>query len=227
MRPLTDTMPKCLLPIRGIPVLAIWLELCRRHHIDEVLVNTHAHSETVRRYLAENSQGVRAQITEEPALLGSAGTLLANRDWVGSDPYFWVFYTDILTNANLTRMLEFHSHRGQIATLGLHRVSNPQESGIVTVDREKIVQGFEEKPKDPFDNLAFAGILVAAPAIFDLIPRQVPADLGRDLLPKLCGKMAAYPIAEYVVDIGMLNRYQKAQTDWPGLDSPQQVTKQC
>src|SRR5690348_920761 len=91
LRPVTDTLPKCLVSIRDLPVLAIWLELCRRNRIDDVLVNTHAHAELVRNYLRDNSHGVRVRITYEDQLLGSAGTILANRDWIGGHD-FWVLY---------------------------------------------------------------------------------------------------------------------------------------
>ena len=108
LRPLTDRIPKCLLPIRGVPLLAIWLEICRRYGVDEVLVNLHSQSEMVRDFLAKTHLDIRVRLFEEPILLGSAGTLRANRAWVASEPSFWVFYADILTTANLTRMADFH-----------------------------------------------------------------------------------------------------------------------
>ena len=69
LRPLTDSTPKCLLPIRGVPLLAIWLDLCHRHGIDEVLINTHCHGETVRRYLVAHRNAVRTRVVDEPVLL--------------------------------------------------------------------------------------------------------------------------------------------------------------
>src|SRR5205807_1787717 len=59
LRPLTDTVPKCLVPIRNVPVLGIWMELFRRFGIDEVLLNLHSHSELVEEYLKRNSSGVK------------------------------------------------------------------------------------------------------------------------------------------------------------------------
>src|SRR6266436_2354750 len=217
LRPLTETVPKCLLPIQGIPVLGVWLELCRRHGIDELLVNTHSHADTVKGYLQHHREEVRLHITEEESLLGSAGTVLAHRSWVGSDPAFWIFYADVLTNTNLTDMLDFHRRQKQVATLGVNRVANPQQCGIVTVDEEGVVQQFVEKPAKPSSDLAFSGILLATPAIFDAIPTHIPADIGFDVLPNLVRRMAAYPISDYLVDIGTSASYQYAQETWPGL----------
>jgi len=83
-----------------------------------------------------------------------------------------------------------------------------------------VVQEFVEKPANPSGDLAFSGILVATPAIFDVIPDHIPADIACDLLPKLVGKMAAYPISDYLVDIGTPASYQYAQATWPGLRVP-------
>lgn len=220
LRPLTDSTPKCLLPIRGTPVLAIWMELCRRFGIDEVLINVHAHSDSIRRYLASAHNGVQVHIAEEPVLLGSAGTLAANRSWVASEPAFWVFYGDVLSNVDLGRMLDYHRRRNPVATLGVYEVPDPSRCGILSLDREDVVRDFVEKPAAPAGNLAFAGILLASPALLHAIPDRVPVDIGFDVLPRLAGRSVAYRITEYLVDIGTMENYCAAQRDWPGLASP-------
>lgn len=220
LRPLTDTIPKCLLSIQSVPILGIWLELCRRHGIDEVLVNTHSHADSVKAYLQQHRQDVKLRIAEEGTLLGSAGTVLTHRPWVGTDSDFWILYADVLTNTNLTDMLEFHLRKRQIATMGVNKVANPHQCGIVTVDQEGVVQGFVEKPANPAGDLAFSGILLATPAIFEAIPKRIPSDIGFDVLPKLVGRMAAYPVSDYLVDIGTPDSYQYAQGTWPGLAVP-------
>src|ERR1700674_391733 len=85
LRPLTDSIPKCLVPIRGVLLLQIWMYFCRRNGISEILVNLHAHATIVRKFLQENRTDMKVTISEEAVLLGSAGTLLANRKWLGSD----------------------------------------------------------------------------------------------------------------------------------------------
>src|SRR2546428_12277959 len=196
LRPLTDTTPKCLVSIQSVPTLGISLELCRRHGIDEVIVNTHSHADSVKSYLRDQRYGVSVHIAEEGTLLGTAGTLLAHRLWIGSERDFWIFYGDVLTNTNITCMLEFHRRRKQVATLGVYEVADPRQCGIVTVDREGIVQEFVEKPANPSGDFAFSGILVATPSIFDVIPDRIPADIGCRLLPQLVRQMAADPISD-------------------------------
>jgi len=217
LRPLTDSIPKCMVPIQEVPLLEIWLDLCQRYGIHEVLVNTHAHAAVVQGYLLRHRRGIRMKITEEEVLLGSAGTLLANRSWVKDEQEFWIFYSDVLTNMNLAGMLEYHRCKNQIATIGVYEVANPKQCGIVAVDSDNIVKEFTEKPMNPRSNLAFSGILIATQAIFEVVPHKIPADIGFDVLPKLAGRMAAYPISDYLVDVGSPSSYENAQQTWPGL----------
>ena len=217
LRPITDRIPKCMVPIDGVPMLDIWLKICERTGIDEVLINLHAHSEVVRAALRQSGNGVKARLAEEPVLLGSAGTLLSNRNWVATDPYFWVFYADVLTTADLNKMLQCHIQSRSVATIGLYRVKDPSKCGVVTFDRDFVVQDFVEKPTHPRSDWAFSGIMIATPSLLDSIPSRLPVDLGFDVLPRLVGRMKAYPIADYVIDVGTLENYEAAQKTWPGL----------
>lgn len=215
LRPHTDSLPKCLLPIRGVPMLEIWLSLCRRNGISDVLVNTHAHSAAVVEFLSKWRDGIRVRVVEEPELFGSAGTLRANREWVEGDDKFWVFYADVLTCADLGAMLRFHSS-ASAASIGVYAVPDPQRCGIVELDRNLLVTSFEEKPAQPRGNLAFAGIMVATRRLLDAIPEKRGADIACDVLPRLVGKTQAYYISDYLLDIGTLENYELAQQTWPG-----------
>jgi mannose-1-phosphate guanylyltransferase len=217
LKPLTDRTPKCLLPIQGTPLLGIWLELCKQHRITDVLVNAHSHVDQVKHYVAHANAGVAIELSVEGTLLGSAGTLRANCDWAAKERDFFILYGDVLTNVDLTRLLEFHRARNVIATIGLYEVTNPTQCGIVTVDAAGIVRDFVEKPANPTSNLAFTGVLIATPAIFDSVPHKFPADIGFDVLPKLIGRMAALKVSDYLLDIGTAEKYERAQATWPGL----------
>jgi mannose-1-phosphate guanylyltransferase len=216
LRPLTDSTPKCLLPVQGTPMLRIWFTLCREHGIDEVLINLHAHADVVRGFIERHSDGLKVTLFEETSLLGSAGTIRANRDWIKRENAFWIFYADVLTSTNLDQMLAFHNRKDQLATLGVYEVADPTRCGIVQVDECDIVRDFVEKPKAPVSRLAFSGLMLAKPAIVDLIPDLSPVDLGFHVLPKLVGRMAAYKVHEFLIDMGTLETYQKAQEAWPG-----------
>jgi mannose-1-phosphate guanylyltransferase len=108
LRPLTDTVPKCLLPINGTPLLQIWLEHLQKTGVNEVLINTHWLHDQVHDFVnhwSASQRKINIILFHEPDLLGSAGTILANRQWAGHGPFF-VIYGDILTHFDLQKMLK-------------------------------------------------------------------------------------------------------------------------
>jgi len=217
LRPITDAIPKCMVPIRGVPLLSIWLQLCERIGVEEVLINLHAHSDAVCEFLQRTTNDLRVRVVVEPQLLGSAGTLRANRDWVTSEDFFWIFYADVLNCANFRGMMEIHRQRMPAATLGLYEVPDPRRCGIVTMDEGGVIQEFVEKPSQPAGNLAFSGLMIGTPDLLDAIPEKMPADIGFHVLPQLVGRMLGYRIQDYLIDIGTMENYERAQVTWPGF----------
>ncbi len=216
LKPLTDCMPKCLVPIQGVPMLAWWLEWCHRYGVAEVLINTHAHADAVEHYVSSHDFGVKIMVARESKLLGSAGTIWQNRQFVGGEREFAVLYADVLTSCNFTNMVAFHRERQPAVTLGVYRVPDPSRCGIVGVDRQGWVTEFIEKPKRPKDNLAFSGLMIGGPALFEVLGDRFPADIGSDVLPRLVGRMCAYEMAEFVLDVGTAENYRRAQSEWRG-----------
>jgi mannose-1-phosphate guanylyltransferase len=196
-------------------MLEIWLRLCQRFGITEVLLNLHSHAAQVRDFLSTRSDShLQVNLVEESRLLGSAGTLRANRKWVGNDECFWIFYADVLAAPDLAGMLRFHRNRNPIATIGVYEVPDPSRCGIVTVDSDGRVKEFVEKPAQPDGNLAFSGLMIGTPSLLDAIPLRSPVDIGFDLLPHLADRMIAYRLSDYVLDIGTHENYQLAQQTW-------------
>lgn len=220
LRPFTDHTPKCLLPIAGEPMLKIWLDRCRDSSIDRVLINIHAHAAQVREFLDQLRHPVAVTVSEEHELLGSGGTLAVNRQWVEAESEFWVLYGDVLTTMDLNAMAAVHRRTGLLATIATYRVPDPQRCGIVEVDTAGRVTAFEEKPRQPRSNLAFAGLMVTSPKALDRLPTGRKSDIGYDLLPALVGQMAAYEVQDFLIDIGTPDNYQRAQEQWPHLKSP-------
>lgn len=217
LRPLTDTVPKCLVPICGKPLLAWWLELFTRHGVDCVLINTHYLREPVQNFIREYSQHhLTPKITEfyEPELLGSGGTVAANRDFIGNDPYFFICYADNLTNADLSALKEYHRSADGVLTMALFHAPHPEQCGIAQQDAEGRIVSFEEKPLHPVGNLANAGIYIANKSIFSYLPQSGFCDFGRDILPKLVGRMYGFELREYLLDIGTPENLRRGEEEW-------------
>ena len=214
LRPMTDTMPKCMLPVGGRPLLEIWLDAFDQAGVDEVLVNLHHLPDVVRSYLAGRTGRPRVRTTYEPELLGSAGTLAANRDWVAGEDFFLACNADNLTDFDLRSLLKVHQEHGATATLGVFRSPNPSAGGVVEADESGTVTGFTEKPENPVSDLVNAGLYAFRPSLLDEIG-QPPKDIGYDLLPGLVGRARIVLVDGYFRDIGTPDAYRLACEEWP------------
>jgi len=214
LRPITDTIPKCMVPIDGQPMLDIWLDAFDRAGVDEVLVNLHLLPDVVRHHL-EGRPGTPAVRTFfEPELLGSAGTLAANRAWIDGEDMFLACYADNLTDFDLSSLVRAHREHGVIATLTVFHSERPSAGGVVDLDATGTIVGFEEKPANPVSDLVNAGMYAFHPNVLDELGGPLPRDIGYDLLPRLVGKAKALPVEGYFLDIGTIDAYEQAQREW-------------
>ncbi len=192
LRPLTLEIPKCLIPVCGVPILEIWLRLCERSGIDDILLNVSQFVDRVEVFLARRRSGrIRVCLVREVRPMGTAGTVLANADFVAGEESFWVIYSDNLTNMALDPMLAFHQRHSGLLTMGLFRTPSPRASGIAELDRTGRVVGFVEKPDQPRSDLANAGIYLVRKTVLELIPVTQPlVDFGHHVLPALVAMAA-------------------------------------
>jgi mannose-1-phosphate guanylyltransferase len=214
LRPITDVTPKCMLPVGGRPMLDIWLDAFASAGVDEVLVNLHHLAEVVQKHLTERTVGPVVRMTFEPLLLGSAGTLLANREWVDDEDFFLACNADNLTDFDLLSLIGAHRDNGAIATLTAFHSPNPSAGGVMEVDSDGTVIGFTEKPEHPVSDLVNAGIYAFHPGVLNEIKGEPPVDIGYHLLPQLVGRARAVQIEGYFRDIGTPEAYRLAQEEW-------------
>ncbi len=219
LRPLTDATPKCLLAFGDRPLLDRWLDALHRAGAGEVLVNLHHRADDVIRHLEGRDGPPPVRTSVEPVLLGSAGTLLANRRWLEHEEMFVVCNSDNLTDFDLRSIVDLHRRELPAASLAVFRADDPSSCGVVELDRRGRVVGFVEKPARPAGNLANAGIYVFHPSVLAELTGDLPLDIGHDLLPKLVGRSVAVEVDGYFRDIGTPESYRRAQLDWLEVDA--------
>ena len=194
LRPLTDSVPKCLVPIAGEPLLAHWLAaLFADPRIERVLINTHHLADQVRAVVGSLPWRERVDLVHEPNLLGTGGTVLANRAWLGDGPVF-VAHADNLTDAPVSHIIDPHlAARGSVAmTMLAFRTPTPSTCGILELDAQARVVGFHEKVANPPGNLANGAVYVFEPEVVDRI--AVAGRPGRRLVDRdHPAASAAYP----------------------------------
>jgi len=207
-------MPKCLVPIAGHPLLDYWFDAFERAGIRHVLINTHHLPEQVREYIGtKNVTGLfEAVETHEPVLLGSAGTITANADFVPANSKqgkvagdeVLIIYSDNLSNIDLGKFLSYHRSHPDPFTMLLFRAQFPEKSGIAELapgtaptsgDFASATCGkilsFIEKPKQPKSNLANAGLYALSSELWHEVVGWKAFDIGFDVLPRLVGRMHA------------------------------------
>jgi NDP-sugar pyrophosphorylase family protein len=139
LRPLTDDTPKCLISVAGRSLLDYWFDLFQAAGLTDVLINTHHLPEQVREYIASKNETGYFNVQEayEPKLLGSAGTVHANHNWVGPGENCLIIYADNLSNIDLGELLAFHETHDDPFTMLLFRTPYPTQCGIAELDSKK------------------------------------------------------------------------------------------
>ena len=125
------------------------MDLLEEHGVGEVLVNLHFLPDPVRRFAEEYRGPVAIRTVMEPELLGSGGTLHANRDFVAGDEQFYILYADNLTTADLGALARFNREHPAPLTVGLFHTEHPQACGIAELAPEGTIIDFDEKPAEP------------------------------------------------------------------------------
>ena len=224
LRPLTDTTPKCLAPVLGRPLIDYWLERlfpC----FERVLVNTHHLGGTVRAHIAHSPWRERIDLVHEDELLGTAGTLANNRDWLGEGPVL-VAHADNLTDFDPEAFLAAHCDRpdGCVMTMLTFETDAPRTCGILELDERAVVQGFHEKVEDPPGVLANAAVYLIENEVLDTISAlSGPVlDLSTQVIPEFVGRIFAVEHRGYHRDIGNLASLAKANADFALRPLPDQ-----
>lgn len=204
LRPLTETMPKCLVPVAGKPMLEYWYDALEAAGIQDVLINTHHFAEQVRENIrtANATRSLNVLEAYEPTLLGSAGTIHSNKTWAEDASSILIIYADNLSDVDLKSFVDFHQSHDDPMTMMMFHAPNPTQCGIATLDEAARVTTFVEKPEDPQSDLANAGLYVVDTKAWHEIADYDVFDLGFDVLPQFIGRMRGFVHDGYHRDIG-------------------------
>lgn len=214
--PLTDTLPKCMVPFQGKPLLAHWLDKLRAFGVTEIAVNVHHLADTVMNHFGNGEKwGVRIFYSREETLLGTAGALLKIRE-IFDRERFLTIYADSQSTCDLSEILAFHASRRSVATMSVCQVDDPRSSGIVSFDATGRIERFLEKPRSEqiFSRFINAGIYVFEPEIFDYIPGETGCDFSRDVFPAMLARKAplyAFAYNGYVFKFDTFEDWKKSE----------------
>jgi mannose-1-phosphate guanylyltransferase/phosphomannomutase len=194
------------------------LRLLKRHGFDETVVTVQFLAALVRNYFGDGEEfGMSLQYATEEMPLGTAGSVKNAEDALKDSP-FLVISGDALTDMDLTEMCRFHKENGALVTVGLTRVPDPLEFGIVIADEDGRIQRFLEKPTwgQVFSDTVNTGVYIMEPEVLAEVSAKESVDWSHDVFPKLLARGApifGYISDKYWEDVGTLESYLKAQAD--------------
>lgn len=217
LRPLTSNIPKPMLPLVNRPMMEHIIELLKRHGITDIIVTVAFMPYAIRNHFGDGAEfGVNIVYASEETPLGTAGSVRNAMEEL--DETFLVISGDVLTDIDLDAVMTAHSDRGALATIGLVRVENPLEYGIVISNDDGSIERFLEKPTwgQVFSDTINSGIYVLEPRIFDWIEPDEPVDFSSDVFPQLLADgegVYGKVLDGYWEDVGTLDAYLRAHKD--------------
>jgi len=212
LRPLTDNIPKALIKIHNLTLLEIAILQLKKHQISEIIINVHHHAEMMKQFIGElNIPNVQLTISDESSQLLNTGGGLKKAAHFFNDEPFIVVNVDCITDLNYSELINaFHESRS-LATLA---VRNRSTQRYLLFDSDNLLRGWENHTtgekrvlisySEPLHALAFSGIQVLSPQIFNLFPESNIFSII-DLYLSVCEsrRIIAYPHDKSIwLDVG-------------------------
>lgn len=213
LKPLTNKIPKCLVPIKGKPLLEIWLERLTKTGINHFLINTHHLAPKVENFVRSSIYQDKVTLSHEPKLLGTAGTLIANLNFFQGEDGLLI-HADNYCLADFRSFIQCHYHRPPqcLMTMMTFRTQNPQSCGIVELNEQGIVVKFHEKVLSPPGNLANGAVYILSAELLGKLKKDFRdiKDFSTEVLYRFLGKTYTYETSELFLDVGTPIAYEMA-----------------
>ena len=212
LKPITNHVPKCLVPVAGKPLLSYWLENLKMAGINSFLINTHYLKDQVEAFVQNSEFKKSVRLVYESELLGTAGTLIENLHYFEGEDGLLI-HADNFCTENFSEFIKAHNSRpdGCIVTMLIFRTKDSRSCGIVELDERKVVTGFYEKVENPPGDLANGAIYLLSPEFYKILKECYlgASDFSKDIVPKLMGKIFTYETKGFFADIGTVENYQR------------------
>ena len=215
LRPLTETVPKPLLPLVDKPILDHLLDHLVRHGVREVIMSSPYLEDTFHPFIeARGGDPAIAWVTEREAL-GTGGAIVSVLERLGDQPFF-ALNGDILTDLDLTAMLASHRRGGAAVTIATHHVEDARAFGLVVTDETGRITEFREKPTDLVPGAINAGTYVLEPSALHIWPAGRNTSIEKEIFPRSIQEGAVlrgFESDAYWLDLGTPEQYLRAHVD--------------
>lgn len=214
LMPLTDSLPKPMLLVAGKPVLWHQIMLLKKHGIRDMIICGHYLFSKIRDCFGSGKElGVSIVYVDEPQPLGTGGAVKNAQRWINGD--FVLLYGDVVTDLDITKLVEFHKKNLAAATLVLRKTDHPKDSDIVQIDKNnRVIKLFPKPHPDNVGDLGNTSLFALSRQILDHIPDR-PCNLEHDVIAGLVSSLPIYGYvsADYIRDMGTPERLEKVRKD--------------
>ncbi len=217
IHPLTINLPKPMIPLFNRPIILHIINLLKKHGIDELVLLLYHQPEIIKNFFGDGSEyGIRITYVTPLEDFGTAGAVKAAAKYL--DERFMIISGDLLTDFDLSKVINFHEEKKAMATITLTSVKDPLQFGVVITDKQGLITKFLEKPgwSEVFSDTINTGIYILEPEVLDLIPEGENRDWSKDIFPHMLAEnMPLYGCSQegYWADIGNTDAYLEACQD--------------
>ena len=219
LRPMTDSLPKALIPVRGRPMIEYPLLLLSHYGIREIIINLHHLGEQIEEHLGDGKKlGLKISYSREEKLLDTGGGILKARSFL-EDGTFIVINSDVLIDLSLNDLLAYHSEKKAAATLVLRPDPRADEYGPIEIAESGQIGRFlnwqlPNPPRGALRKLMFTGVQAMEPEVFEYMDGELTFGLTRTTYPKMLLRgEALYGLTfhGYWQDLGTPERIREAE----------------
>lgn len=217
LQPLTDKLPKPMVPIMNKPLLERTMLNLKKCGISDIIISTCYQPEYIEHYFGNGSSlNLNIEYIVEDSPMGTGGAVKMAEDKFNDS--FVVFNSDILSDIDLSKMIDFHKSKQAIATIAVTEVQDPSMYGVIECDSSGYATSFKEKPEpgETSSTSINAGIYIFEPEIFKEIAFDKLVSIERETFPKLLEKdkkIGVYHSGSYWMDIGTIAKYMQTHID--------------
>ncbi|HJR76215.1 MAG TPA: NDP-sugar synthase [Nitrospiraceae bacterium] len=218
LRPLTNVMPKPLLPIAGTPLIVWNLLLLKRHRFRDVVINLHHLGPMIEQALGDGARfGLRLQYSHEAVILGTGGGIKQVETFFNGEP-FLVLNGDTLFELDLEALMAFHQERNAAATLVVRKDPDAERWGLVEIGPDRQVKTITGRglPSDgPTEPRMFAGIHILHPRLLAAVPHGRESSIIDAYVRGVQQgeRIVGYDLTGYWSDVGTPERYAQVEQD--------------
>ncbi len=212
LKPISDQIPKPLLPINNRPLLSIWLQKLKFSGYGPFLINTHYLHDQFEIFAEKSEYKKDIFLSHEKKILGTAGTLIKNLEFLKNGGLF--AHADNFCLADFKDFLNAHRNRPKscLMTMMTFKTSEPKNCGIVELDSNKVVSKFYEKDINAIGNIANGAIYLLSKELIRELAKNFrkSIDFSNDIIPNFLNKIYTYHTTQPLIDIGTIENYRKA-----------------